>query len=55
MCIMKELPLSSMNIFSHSNTGLWVAKQENKQFHFHKENDTDHLLIQDEKGIRSLR
>lgn len=55
MCVMKGLPLSSMNIFSHSNTGLWLATQEHDQFLFHKENDTEHLLIQDKNGFRSLR
>ena len=55
MCIMKKLPLSRMDDFSHSNTGLWIAEQKENQFNFLKENDTSHLLIQDHKGIRSLR
>ncbi len=55
MCILKQLPLSRMDDFSHTNTGLWIATQEDGLFIFHKENDTSHLLIQDEKGIRSLR
>lgn len=55
MCVLKELPLLKMDNFSHSNTGMWLITQEKDKFIFHKENDTEHLLMQGKNGITSLR
>lgn len=55
MCLMKGLPLSEMQSFSHSNTGLWIAQQTVSGFQFTKENDTDHLLQLEHGSWKSLR
>lgn len=55
MCVLKGLPLSQMDQFGHNNTGLWLTEQRDEQFHFLKENDTEHLLVRTENGIQSLR
>ncbi|MEM1214281.1 MAG: histidine phosphatase family protein [Bacteroidota bacterium] len=44
MCVMKGLPLSHMQSFSHSNTGLWIAEQLPDGFRFQVENSTEHLV-----------
>lgn len=43
ICVLKGVPLTEMNRFHHSNTGLWQVQQEEWQFEFLIENDTTHL------------
>ncbi len=43
MCLISGEPLSEMNRFKHSNTGLWQVKQQNGVFQVLKANDTSHL------------
>ncbi|MEL7220639.1 MAG: histidine phosphatase family protein [Bacteroidota bacterium] len=55
MCVLKELPLSQMSNFGHSNTGLWTMQQKGLRFVFDLENNTDHLLAKEGKQWKSLR
>lgn len=55
MCVLKEEPLKNMNSYSHSNTGLWIVKQESGRFHLILENDTSHLLVKEGQQWRSKR
>ncbi|MGH1437170.1 MAG: histidine phosphatase family protein [Lewinella sp.] len=55
MCVLKEEPLANMNNYSHSNTGLWVAKQQGRRFELTLENDTSHLLVKEGEQWRSKR
>ena len=43
MCLLQEQPLSQMQSFQHSNTGLYKVSYDGKKFHFLLENDTSHL------------
>lgn len=43
MCILLDEPLTKMDEFGHSNTGLYQLKLENNQFSTVKTNDTEHL------------
>ena len=55
MCLLKDLPLSQMGNFGHSNTGLWTVQQDGLDFVFELENNTDHLLAKTGKQWKSLR
>lgn len=55
MCVLKDEPLKYMNNYSHSNTGLWIAKQQGGRFHLTLENDTSHLLVKEGAQWRSKR
>lgn len=43
ICLMKETPLKMMGEYHHSNTGLYKATYQDKQFTFLLENDLSHL------------
>lgn len=50
VCLLSGLPLSEMNRFQHSNTGVWRAHLQEGVLHFDLQNDTRHLqLMADEK------
>lgn len=51
MCILKGVPLTEMNRFQHSNTGLWQVQQNSLQFNFLIENDTSHLAAFEVEGL----
>lgn len=51
ICVLKDVPLTEMNRFHHSNTGLWQVQQEDVQFNFLAENDTSHLTAFKIKGL----
>lgn len=51
MCVLKDVPLTEMNRFHHSNTGLWQVQQEDVQFNFLAENDTSHLAAFEVEGL----
>ncbi|NRB52252.1 MAG: histidine phosphatase family protein [Saprospiraceae bacterium] len=51
ICLLKDVPLTEMNRFHHSNTGLWQVQQENIQFNFLAENDTSHLTAFQVEGL----
>lgn len=55
MCLLKELPLSQMGSFGHSNTGLWTLEQQGLKFVFDLENNTDHLLAKEGGQWKSIR
>ncbi len=43
VALLKDLPLTKMNQFRHSNTGLWKSSYDGLVFEFELENDTAHL------------
>ncbi|MEN0002706.1 MAG: histidine phosphatase family protein [Bacteroidota bacterium] len=43
ICTLKEEPLYNMELYQHSNTGLWIANYDGEQFTLEVENDTQHL------------
>ena len=43
VCLMKNQPLTEMEKYVHSNTGLYRIIFQNGVFHFEMENDTSHL------------
>ncbi len=43
VCLLKKEPLSSMEKFHHSNTGLYLAHYDGEKFEFELENDLKHL------------
>lgn len=52
VCVLSGLPLSEMNRYQHSNTGVWRAQLNNGVIRFDLENDTRHLqLMTDEKFL----
>jgi probable phosphoglycerate mutase len=55
MCVLKEEPLKNMDKYSHSNTGLWIVKQQEGRFQLALENDTSHLLVKEGTQWRSKR
>lgn len=55
MCVLKQEPLSKMNQYSHSNTGLWIFEQREGAFQLQLKNDTSHLLVKEGKQWKSQR
>lgn len=45
VAMMKGEPLSCMENYMHSNTGLWVARRQEAYYRFELENDTRHLSL----------
>ena len=44
ICLLKNHSLDKMNLFPHSNTGLYLANYQQDKFSFELENDTSHLV-----------
>lgn len=44
MCMLNDEPLTEMDHYTHSNTGLWVVSQTGTSFELTLRNDTSHLL-----------
>ena len=55
MCVLEDKPLSLMNQYGHSNTGLWIADQFADGFTLKLRNDTTHLLTKENQQWKSLR
>ncbi|MEL6658494.1 MAG: histidine phosphatase family protein [Bacteroidota bacterium] len=55
MCVLEGTPLSKMNNYSHSNTGLWIAEQITSGFRLKLRNDTTHLLTKENHQWKSIR
>lgn len=55
MCVLEDVPLSRMNEYGHSNTGLWIAEQQTLGFSLKLRNDTSHLVIEENQTWKSLR
>lgn len=43
MCLLQKQPLTQMNNYKHSNTGLYKAAYQDRQYQFLLENDLTHL------------
>ncbi len=43
ICLLEEQPLTNMQTYSHSNTGLYLATYQDGKFVFSSRNDTTHL------------
>lgn len=51
LCVLLDLPLSHMDSFSHSNTGLYRLQFDGEQFGLLTNNDTAHLKVQELTAI----
>jgi probable phosphoglycerate mutase len=50
VCLMRELELRDMGQFRHANTGLYLAEWDTERYHFHLENDLQHLARLESKA-----